>query len=161
MAGAACTFDIVIVGSGAAGLTAAATALAHGLSVAVLEAGSLIGGSTAYSEGMIWVPGNAQASAGSPSRDRAEAYAYLAACSRNHIDAARAAAYVDGAAEMLRAVEAATALRFRLNRHSIDYYPDKPGASRDGVTSFGPYEVSYSGARDREAGTVTVDLPEN
>jgi 3-oxosteroid 1-dehydrogenase len=50
--------DIVIVGAGAAGLVAAATAVGTGASVTLLERGLELGGTAAYSVGEIWVPNN-------------------------------------------------------------------------------------------------------
>src|SRR5690349_13953970 len=52
------TVDVVVAGTGVAGLSAALTAHAHGLSVLVVERASRIGGSSALSGGGIWVPGN-------------------------------------------------------------------------------------------------------
>src|SRR5258706_15936670 len=51
-------FDVVVAGSGAAGMTAAITAARQGLSVVVIEKTSNFGGSTARSGGGVWVPGN-------------------------------------------------------------------------------------------------------
>ena len=51
-------FDFVIVGSGAAGLTAALTAALRGLSAVVIEKTEYFGGSTARSGGGVWIPGN-------------------------------------------------------------------------------------------------------
>src|SRR5258708_39857634 len=51
-------FDVVVAGSGAAGMTAAITAARQGLRVVVIEKTSNFGGSTARSGGGVWVPGN-------------------------------------------------------------------------------------------------------
>lgn len=52
------TTDIIIIGSGAAGLTAALTAAYHGAEVTVLESADKIGGTSVFSGGMTWVPNN-------------------------------------------------------------------------------------------------------
>src|SRR5260370_22396480 len=51
-------FDVVVAGSGAAGMTAAITAARQGLRVVVIEKTSNFGGSTARSGGGGWIPGN-------------------------------------------------------------------------------------------------------
>jgi 3-oxosteroid 1-dehydrogenase len=52
------TFDLVIVGSGCASVTAALAAKAQGGSAVILEKQALFGGSTAYSGGIAWIPNN-------------------------------------------------------------------------------------------------------
>ena len=51
-------FDVIVAGSGAAGMTAALTAAKRGLKVLVIDAASCFGGSTARSGGGIWIRNN-------------------------------------------------------------------------------------------------------
>ena len=53
--------DVLVIGSGAAGLTTAITAHHFGADVMVVEKASTFGGTTARSGGWLWVPGNSLA----------------------------------------------------------------------------------------------------
>ena len=55
---AAETFDVVVLGTGAAGLTAAITAHENSARVGVFEKAELVGGTSAWSGGMVWIPCN-------------------------------------------------------------------------------------------------------
>lgn len=129
--------DVLVIGSGAAGLTAALKAAEDGLDVIVVEKEAAFGGTTALSEGMIWVPLSAAARASNLADSREAAIAYLAAAAGPHFEPDRAAAYVDGAAEMLAFVEANSSLTFTLSATSIDYHQSLPGATR-GARAFNP-----------------------
>lgn len=52
-------FDVVVVGSGIAALFGAAAAASRGLSTCLVEKTERFGGTSAYSGGAVWLPGNA------------------------------------------------------------------------------------------------------
>ncbi|MFC8663048.1 FAD-dependent oxidoreductase [Streptomyces sp. NPDC057199] len=73
-------YDLIVVGSGAAGLAGAVTAATLGLSVAVVEKSGLVGGTTAMSGGGWWCPGNHHMGEVGLADSREEALEYLRAC---------------------------------------------------------------------------------
>ena len=52
------SYDVVVVGAGGAGMSAALAASAQGLDTVLVEKSSYFGGSTARSGGGVWIPGN-------------------------------------------------------------------------------------------------------
>ncbi|MCC5988576.1 MAG: FAD-dependent oxidoreductase [Pararhodobacter sp.] len=124
--------DVLVVGSGAGGLSAAVTAAHHGLRVIVAEKAALFGGTTARSGGWSWIPGNPLAvRAGvEDSRDRARTYIQHEA--GNRFDAARTEAFLEAGPEMVSFFESNSALRFELGPAFSDYHPDAPGALHGG-----------------------------
>ena len=64
--------DAIVLGSGAAGMTAALVAATEGLRVCLLEKESRIGGTTAWSGGMVWAPGSRAARVAGFGRDSPE-----------------------------------------------------------------------------------------
>ena len=121
--------DLIVVGAGAAGLAAACVAAARGLRVLVVEASPFVGGTTAISGGMVWVPANhLMAEAGRPdSLDAARAY--LRATVPPDDDPAPLEAFLSRGDDAIRTLEAHTALRLRPVLAYPDYYPDRPGAT--------------------------------
>lgn len=124
-------FDIAVVGSGAAGLSAAVTAAHAGARVVVLEKADVLGGTTAWSGGWIWAPGNGPGQRAGFHDSAQAAHDYLAAVAGNHFDAARVAAFLDAAPEMVAFFETRTALRFQGGFAIPDTY-DLPGAVHGG-----------------------------
>lgn len=70
------SFDLVVLGAGAGGLTAATVAAKQGLATLLIEKSSYVGGTTAISGGMVWVPDNhlMRAAGIQDSRDTARSY---------------------------------------------------------------------------------------
>ncbi len=129
-------YDVVVLGSGASALAAAVAAHGHGADrVGVFEAADLVGGTSAMSGGMIWIPCNhLMEEAGSPdSRD--DALRYLDSLSHDRIIPALAEAYVDTGPEMLRWFESHTPVVFEIVESFPDYHPEHPGGCVTGGRS--------------------------
>ncbi len=121
------TADIVVVGSGAAGMTAALAAAQLGRTAIVLEKAGLWGGSTARSGGGIWAPGNSVLR-GSGVRDTpGSASEYLAHIAGDCVPGELRAAFLEHCADMLELVLARTPVRFAWVPGYADYYPEAPG----------------------------------
>ncbi|MGZ5897477.1 MAG: FAD-dependent oxidoreductase, partial [Xanthobacteraceae bacterium] len=71
-------YDVVVLGAGAGGMTAATVAAAEGLSVLLIEKTEFIGGTTAWSGGMIWIPVDAKMKYASIDDSLSNAADYLA-----------------------------------------------------------------------------------
>jgi 3-oxosteroid 1-dehydrogenase len=129
------TVDVIVVGTGAAGLTAAVRAADAGSTVLIIEKSDMVGGTSAVSGGVVWVPMNHHLSEVGIEDSRADAMAYV-----ERFSAQRAAdpellqLCVDRGPEMLRYLEDNTPLRMVAMGKFADYYVgyDVPGKKTGG-----------------------------
>jgi 3-oxosteroid 1-dehydrogenase len=149
------TVDVVVLGSGAAGLTAALTARGHGARVVVLEKAAKLGGTSAWSGGMIWIPNNPHMRAAGIPDSREEALTYLGSLSHDLILPELAEAYVDVGPEMVAWLETNTSVRFQMVEEFPDYHPEFPGGKPQGGRSLECPLMSYQTLGDA-ADRVTV-----
>ena len=125
------TTDVIVIGSGV-GLLAAAVARDAGAEVLLLEASSTIGGTTAVSGGLVWVPANRQAAAAGIDDSTADAQTYLEASALGRGDPALISAYLANAQPMVDWLDERTEFKLELVADYPDYYPDLPGAKTGG-----------------------------
>lgn len=127
-------YDVVVVGSGAAALTTAATAARSGRSVLVLEKSGLLGGTSAVSGGMLWVVDNHHAREAGLTDSKAAGRAYVEAVAQGRGRAELLDAALDYGDTMLRFAEGELGVRFLFLDNFPDYRLDLPGAVAGGRT---------------------------
>ena len=122
-----CVCDVLVIGSGAGGLSTAVTARLAGLDVVVVEKAAVFGGTTAFSGGVLWIPGNNMGARDSrESRERM--VEYLQSETGGFYDDAAIAAFLDKGPEMVSFFEQRTAVKFLPTLYP-DYHPDAPGGA--------------------------------
>ncbi len=125
-------YDVVVLGAGAAGMTAALVSAIEGLRTLLIEKSGQVGGTTAYSSGSIWIPNNPQQQSLGVTNDAQAALAYLDALVGGRADRALRGAFIAAGPEMLRYLEKHTDVHFRIYRYAPDYRQELPGAAEGG-----------------------------
>jgi 3-oxosteroid 1-dehydrogenase len=142
--------DVVVLGTGGAGLTAALTAAANGASVRLYDKAPTIGGTTAVSGGVVWIPAHRRSPAGELTVS--DALDYLRAQSFGSMDDALVETFVRTGPVMLDFIEAHSGVRFETATGFPDYKPELPGGRPTGGRSLTsvPYDLTRLGEwRDR------------
>ncbi len=119
--------DVAVLGTGAAGLAAAIAASDRGARVGLFEKSDLIGGTTAMSGGIVWMPNNHHQQAAGIEDSRQAALAYLESLSLGQIDSDMAAAFVDHGPQAIQWLEDNTPCAFHIVEGYPDYHPEHPG----------------------------------
>jgi succinate dehydrogenase/fumarate reductase flavoprotein subunit len=136
--------DLLVLGSGAAGMTAALTASVLGLDVLVVEKTEVVGGTSARSAGSLWVPNSRHSPPGRDNPDNA--LRYLRAVLGNRLDETRVRAFLAAAPEMVAFLEDNTAATFRAYAYHPDYRATLEGATLSGrVLEPVPFDASVLG----------------
>lgn len=151
-------YDVVVIGAGAGGMTAAAVAAAEGLSVLLIEKTEFVGGTTAWSGGMVWIPVNAQMKQAGLADSLSAAADYLASTVPEAENADLRETFLSCGPEAIAYLEANTEVRLQPVKMYPDYYPDRPGATAGGRVL---EPVTFDGARlGTNFGRLRPPLPE-
>ncbi|UXJ55104.1 FAD-dependent oxidoreductase [Pseudomonas citronellolis] len=129
--------DVLVVGSGAGGMTAALRARDLGLDVLLVEKSDRYGGTSAVSGGGIWIPCNHRIAALGGQDSAQEAVRYIRTVSQNAVDDGRVEAYVEHGRRMVEYLEANSRVRFEAQPEYADYYPEVAGG-KPGFRSMDP-----------------------
>jgi 3-oxosteroid 1-dehydrogenase len=137
--------DVVVLGTGGAGLTAALTAAVAGASVQLFDKAPTVGGTTAVSGGIVWIPAHNRSPDGELTP--ADALRYLRAQSFGSMDDALVETFVRTGPAMLDFVEAHSGLQFEIAAGFPDYQPELPGGQPTGGRSLSavPFDLTELG----------------
>ncbi|MFC7495771.1 MULTISPECIES: FAD-binding protein [unclassified Nocardioides] len=124
--------DLLVVGSGGGGMTAALVAADSGLRALVVEKGALYGGSTGISGGGIWVPDNPTLRRRGHQDSRSSVRRYLDLLTEGRVDPARLDAYVDHGPEAMAFLERSRWMRLAWTPGYSDYHPELEGGRPEG-----------------------------
>ena len=133
--------DLIVVGSGAAGLSCAITAKKRGLDVVVLEKEPVFGGTTALSGGVLWIPLNHHGRKQNAADTVEAVRTYMMQETGSYFDEAAVQAFVENGPRMVEFFERETAMKFIPTLYP-DYHPDVPGGVDIGRSILAePYDI--------------------
>ena len=151
--------DVIVIGSGAAGLAAALSARHAGADVVILERSEKLGGTTAMSGGVPWIPCNHHMHEVGTSDSREAALTYMRRQSLGRMDDEMIETYVDQGADVIKFIEAQTDIRFRALKWP-DYHPELPGGTFGRSLSAGLFPGNKLGElRPRLRSSLTFPIP--
>ncbi len=125
-------FDVVVVGAGAAGLSAALFAAIAGLKAVVIESTDRVGGTSAYSAGSAWIPNTHHATAVGAEDSLEQAALYLRQSVGDESPDSLKMSFLSNGPEAVAVLEQQSEVRFRARPLHPDYNSNLPGATLRG-----------------------------
>ncbi len=126
--------DVIVVGSGVAGFTAAVTAAHGGAEVLLVEKADVFGGTTAISGGALWIPESSHAKTAGLDDSREKVLTYLDALMGGVNQRDMLEAFLDAAPEAIDFLEQNTRAKFTVRKVAPDYHSDLEGTVPAGRT---------------------------
>ena len=126
------TYDVVVVGAGGAGMSAALFAAIDGAKELLVESTETVGGTTAWSAGTTWVPGTHHSATVNPQDTLADAARYLTNAIGDRTPEALRQAFLDHGAAAVKCVEENSDLQYRPYPKHPDYISDLEGSTLNG-----------------------------
>jgi glycine/D-amino acid oxidase-like deaminating enzyme len=141
------SWDVVVLGAGGAGMTAALSAAIDGARVLLVESSGLVGGTTSYAQGLVWIPGTHHAGFVNPAESINDARRYLEATVGSRGSTALREAFLQRGAAAVHRLERESLVSFRVARGQPDHQPECPGAAAIGrVLETAPFDARILGA---------------
>lgn len=128
----AAAYDVIVVGSGAAGMAAALFAAIESQKVLIIERTEFVGGTSALSGATTWVPNTAHAAKVNDSDTPEAVKGFLDAAVGNHSSAANRQAFLDAGPKAIATLEAQSDVQFRPYATHPDYEQQHEGATMRG-----------------------------
>lgn len=152
-------YDVVVVGTGASGMSAAVTAAHEGLKVLVVEKAPVYGGTTARSGGWLWIPSTKLATEQGIQEPDGAARKYLEHEATTHFDGARVDAFIENGPKAIDFFTSKTCVQFDMPAVFPDYHAEAPGGlpgGRSMVTR--PFDARELGQRVKELAPPVPEL---
>ncbi len=152
-------YDVVVVGTGASGMSAAVTVAYEGLKVLVVEKAAVFGGTTARSGGWLWIPGTSLATEQGLHEPQGAARSYLQHEATSHFDGARVDAFIENGPKAIDFFTRKTCVQFDMPLVFPDYHAEAPGGlpgGRSMVTR--PFDARELGERVKQLAPPVPEL---
>jgi FAD binding domain len=125
-------YDVIVIGAGAAGMSAALFSAIRGARTLLVEKTEFVGGTSALSAGSIWIPNTRHASDLAASDNAVNAERYLQQIVGNRSDASLRAAFLKAGPEAVEVLENHSEVKLRAYVRLPDYRSELEGAAMAG-----------------------------